>query len=156
GISGLATAIMLRSFGLSAAVVERSHHERMRITELLPPEVQIPLVSLGIWNDFVAGNPNRAPARLSCWGSTQLDSADYIFNVFGNGWVVARPEFERMLAATAVQRGVALYSNSKVTTVKWTERKRWRLCVRDENTLTKFDARFAVIATGRSPSVIRI
>src|SRR2546430_1677946 len=95
----------LREIGYSVTIIERGSYDQRRVGETLPPEVRIPLASLGLWDDFCALEFGQAPGRLSAWGSDRLDAAEYVFNAYGNRWLVTRPRFEQMLSAAAADRG---------------------------------------------------
>jgi flavin-dependent dehydrogenase len=155
GIAGLATAIRLQACGFSAVVLERGNHERERIAETLPPEVRIPLAALGLSADLASLTPGRAPARLSYWGSRQVDTADYIYNAHGEAWVVARPALDRMLAAAAAHRGVTLHANARVEACRRVG-KGWRLSVMHDGDRAVLHCGFTVMATGRRSSVLRV
>ena len=155
GVAGLAAAIALRSAGCSVAIVERGHYERSQITETLPPEVKIPLVALNLWNSFLTLSNTQTVSRLSAWGSRQLDEADYLFNAYGNGWLVARPAFDQMLAERAVQAGVALFRNTRLQACEKGADRSWRLILSETAPSRTIFGKFAVIATGRGSSMLR-
>jgi flavin-dependent dehydrogenase len=155
GVAGLATAIALRSEGYSVAVIERQLNNRAQIGEIFVPEVRLPLTTLDLWDDFLALGCAQAAARLSVWGSDRLDQADYVFNAYGNGWLVVRPSFDRMLSRVVVDRGVKLFAKARLQRVSREDNRTWRLTLSCGGMSRVVCSPFAVAATGRASSVLR-
>jgi flavin-dependent dehydrogenase len=155
GVAGLATAIALRSKGYSVAVIERQVNHRAQIGEVFVPEARLPLTTLDLWDDFLALRCAQAAARLSVWGSDHLDQADYIFNAYGNAWLVGRPSFDRMLSRVAVDRGVKFFAKARLQRVSREHNRIWRLTLSCSGMSRVVCSKFAVAATGRASSVLR-
>lgn len=155
GVAGLATALALRSAGHSVAVIERGGYDRAQIGETFPPEIKLPLAQLDLWHGFRALRCPQMPSRLSAWGSERLDEVDYIFNAYGNGWLVARPAFEKMMAGRAVDCGVRLIHNAYLRACGREGDRSWRFALADDAGTHVLRGRFAVAATGRASSVLR-
>jgi flavin-dependent dehydrogenase len=154
GVAGLATAVALRTLGYSVAVIERGNYDRPRIGESFPPEIKIPLAELTLWESFLALRCAPAPSRLSAWGDERLDEADYVFNAYGNGWLVLRPTFERMMAAGAVDCGVTLFRKARIQSCARDARS-WRFTLLHDERIHALGSSFAVVATGRGSSALR-
>lgn len=154
GVSGLTAAIALTGLGYRVAVIERTDYGRKRIGEILAPEAKIPLMALGLWNEFRTSAYGQPVARLSAWGSERVDVADYMFNAFGSGWLIARPKFERMLADAASNRGVTLMRDAHVERCA-RDRSGWRFTLSRRKNNKEIGSRFAVAATGRASSALR-
>jgi flavin-dependent dehydrogenase len=154
GIAGTATAIALRKLGLSVTVIERGNYERQQIGETVPPEIRLPLTQLGVWEEFLALGNARSVALLSAWGSSRLDVVDHIFNPYGNGWTVARPALERMLAAAAVRHGATLLCGADLRECARRADGLWQFELAHDGALRVIRSGFAIAATGRAGSAL--
>jgi len=156
GIAGTSTAIALRMRGLSVTLIERSNCNQKRIGETLHPQIKVLLSSLDLWDDFVALRCAQAPARLSSWGHARLDVADHIFSPYGNGWVVARPTLDVMLAVAAERRGVVLVREAKIRSCYKGDDGVWVFTLSRRGAISTISSDFAVVATGRSSLPLRV
>jgi flavin-dependent dehydrogenase len=155
GIAGLATAIALRKIGFSVTIVERGNYDQRRVGETLPPEARIPLMTLGVWDDFGALGFAQSPARLSAWGSDRLNVTDHVFNAYGGGWLITRPRFDQMLSAAATRCGVMLLRKARVHSYRRRDAESWDFVVSKEGANQVIHSGFVVIATGRASCVLR-
>ncbi|MGH9931319.1 MAG: NAD(P)/FAD-dependent oxidoreductase, partial [Pyrinomonadaceae bacterium] len=154
GPSGAAAALALRRLGYSTVVIERSDYRGVRIGETLPPAVKPLLVSLGVWDQFVAQNHSLAFSIRSAWGGDNLYDNDFIFNPYGAGWHVDRVCFDEMLANCAEQAGAGLYRNARLLSCENCSAG-WRIAFADDDGQHRFRAKFLVDATGRTSYVAR-
>ena len=103
GPAGASAAIALarNGRGRSVAVLERSGYETARVGETLPPEAQVPLGQLGVWERFLAQDHTPSPRTSAAWGQADLEENQFICNPYGNGWHLDRQRFDAMLASAA-------------------------------------------------------
>src|SRR5579872_5597117 len=88
GPAGSAAALSLAIAGRSVVMVTRG--DNYPVGEMLCPEVRIMLAQLGVWEEFLGGNPSPAHGIWSAWGSDRLVARDFIANPYGTGWFVDR------------------------------------------------------------------
>jgi flavin-dependent dehydrogenase len=151
GIAGAGSAIALRNRGLSVAIIERGNYDRERIGEVLPSEVKDPLCKLGLWNEFLDLGCGHATARLSSWGASRLSVFDYMFNPYGDAWVIERPAFDRFLVSAAIQRGARLFRSARAREYCREYTGLWLITIQQTEGARQIRARFVILATGRSP-----
>ena len=158
GPAGTATALSLTQHNpaLTVAVVEATTYERPRIGETLVPIAQPLLMQLGVWDRFSAESHLESYGTCSAWGSDELAANEFIYTPHNRGWHLNRQSFDAMLARTAAERGVSLYTDSMLATSKETGDGRWLLGVhRRGASAAMISARFVVDATGRRASFAR-
>jgi flavin-dependent dehydrogenase len=155
GPAGAATALALRHRGCSVAVVERSDYTNLRIGETLPPAVRQPLVSLGVWEQFLADKHSPSFGIQSAWGQTDLYENDFIFNPHGSGWHVDRSRFDAMLARSAEEAGAKLYQRARLLACAETAADDWQIEIGCEDRRHSVRARFVIDATGRASAFAR-
>lgn len=144
---------MLARNGVSVVLFERSRYDNERIGETVPPEIRISLQRLGIWDLFaVAGH--RSVAGISCfWGSDQRSENDFIFNPYGNGWVLDRRRFDSMLANAAEAAGVSVRCSAEVGFCERKSTHSWSVRARCNGKKTDVGVRFILNATGRMGTI---
>jgi flavin-dependent dehydrogenase len=147
GPAGTAIALTLSRKGYSVVLAEQSDYRTVRIGEMLPPAARPLLVSLGVWNRFLAENHSPSFAIRSVWGQPQLYHNDFIFNPHGSGWHVDRNRFDAMLARAAEDAGARVCRGTRLTSFEESG-KGWRLEIASTDSC-RFRAKLAVDATGR-------
>jgi flavin-dependent dehydrogenase len=153
GPAGLATAIGLAREGLGAIVIEASDYTGVRVGEHLAPSGKTMLAALGA--GALTADPAHAasPGVRSAWGSAIPIDKDYVFDPHGEGLNLARPHFDRGLAAHAVANGADVRTQAKVAGLSRAT-GRWSLTLAAADS-TEVSARFVVDATGRAASVAK-
>jgi flavin-dependent dehydrogenase len=154
GPAGLATAIGLAREGLGAVVIEASDYTGVRVGEHLAPSGKTLLAALGA--GALTADPAHAasPGVRSAWGSSVPLDKDYVFDPHGEAVNLARPHFDRSLAARAVASGADVRRQTKVASLSHAT-GRWRLTLAAANGAAEVSARFVVDATGRAASVAK-
>jgi flavin-dependent dehydrogenase len=115
GPAGAATALCLARQGQRVALLEATGYELPRYGETLPPEINLTLHRLGLWDAFQALSPVEAPGMISVWGSALPAEVDFVSNVHGPGWHIDRRRFDQMLLREAAHAGVQVCSRCRVT-----------------------------------------
>lgn len=154
GPAGLAAAIGLARDGLGAVVIEASDYTGVRVGEHLAPSGKAMLAALDAGE--LAADPAHAasPGVRSAWGSATPIDKDYVFDPHGEGLNLARPHFDRSLAAHAKSCGADVRTQTKLANLSHTA-GRWRLSLAAADGPAEVSARFVVDATGRAASVAK-
>ncbi|MGV9868775.1 FAD-dependent monooxygenase [Rhodococcus koreensis] len=153
GPAGSAAAIALARAGRTVVVLERSRYDRIRIGEILPPAVRLPLCVLGAWERFHDEGFAPAPGIVSVWGQARPYATDFVANPYGQGWHVDRCRFDRMLAETAQRTGARVHTGARL--LGCDELDGWRLDVVVAGEPLCVQADFVIDATGRSSRFAR-
>ena len=149
GPAGCAAALVLARAGICVTLLARHVESRARPIESLPPQAAPLLRQFGVWDAFLASNPDRSPGNLSLWGDAVPRATDFIFNPHGCGWHVDRTAFDRMLVSAARQAGADARSGAAVNRIDRIGGK-WHIRYRDENGEQGVEANWLVLATGRT------
>lgn len=154
GPSGAASAITLAHAGYSVAIIERTQYDQVRVGETLPPIAHVPLAELGVWEEFIATRPVPSNGILSCWGSPELHSNDFIFDPYGNGWHINRCQFDSMLAHAAESAGAKIFRGSQVIECSRNATV-WQIKFMEADDIRVLCAPTLIDATGHSSSMAR-
>lgn len=151
GVAGCAAAIHARRNKLASAVVSGPSDGHDRI-ERLAPRVSALLDRLGL----DPASPGLGAAV--CPGIRTVDgehdrSASSIFDPHGHGWTVRRQRLRTWLREAAIRNGVQLVVGS----VRGARRAHdlWAIDVEFEGGLVELSAKYLLVATGRSGSLLR-
>ncbi len=149
GPAGAAAAIELCRLGFSVALLEQDNYQNFRVGETLPPMLRPKLVTLGVWERFLACEPLESYGIQTAWETPTPRQQDFIRNPYGCGWHVDRARFDGMLAAAAQAAGAELLLCTRVNACRRASEDQWLLeCSRDGTSLT-LGGRVLVDATGR-------
>lgn len=145
--AGAASALVRR--GYSTVVVEQSDYGEVRIGETLPPAVKTLLVSLGMWDRFVADNHLPSYGIRSAWGHNHPHANDFIYSSYGNGWHVDRNQLDEMLIRCAEGTGACVFRRATVKSCVQVKGGDWQIGISRDCEHHRFRASFVVDATGR-------
>ena len=148
GRAGCAAAIALSAAGRSVAVLERTHYERVRVGEILPPAAKPALCALGVWDRFQDSGFTRSPGIVSAWGQAQPYANDYIANPYGHGWHIDPSRFDRMLADAARAAGATVHTGAGAASCRRTGAG-WLTMARAGDQQLCLRSDFVIDATGR-------
>ncbi len=152
GPAGAATAIALCQRGHSAVVIESSGYGNVRVGDTFPPRIRIPLVKLGVWEQFAADRHVPAPGIRSAWGQDDLYDNDFIYSPYGVGWHIDRGRFDSMLARCAEEAGAIVYRQAVLLSCLEDENGNWHIEIAENDRRHHLRAGLVVDATGRSSS----
>ena len=155
GPAGTATAIELARLGFAVTVLERSDYRNVRIGESLAPAVAPRLARLGVWQAFLDQKHVPSYAVRGAWGTDVLHDVPHIFNPYGMGWHVDRPQFDRLLMRRARDVGAKICMNARCTKIDRGGNGDWRIVFVDARGEHVIRARFLVDASGRSSNLRR-
>jgi flavin-dependent dehydrogenase len=148
GRAGCAAAIALSAAGRSVAVLERTHYERARVGEILPPAAKPALCALGVWDRFQDSGFTPSPGIVSAWGQAQPYANDYITNPYGSGWHIDPSRFDRMLADAARSAGATVHTGAGAASCRRTG-DGWLTMARAGDQQLCLRSDFVIDATGR-------
>ena len=149
GPAGSATALSLSRRGYSVAMIERSGYADTRVGETLPPSIRKLLVSLGVWDQFLAEKHSPSYGIRSAWGQDYLYDNDFIFNPYGTGWHIDRGRFDAMLARNVEHAGTKLYRPARLISSAEDGTGSWDIEFACEGGRKGLRAKLVVDATGR-------
>ncbi len=155
GPGGTAAAIALARRGCRVALLERSSYDQVRCGEVLPPQGRLPLAELGVWDRFLEQGHAPSPAMISAWGDARSYETHFIFNPYGHGWHIDRPQFDGSLAVAAQEAGACVVRNARVTACQPGASSGWRVEYIGDEQCLGLQADFLVDATGRSSVMAR-
>ncbi len=155
GPAGTATALALSRRGYSTVVIERSDYRGTRIGETLPSTVQPLLISLGVWDQFLAEKYSPCFGIHSAWGQDHLYHNDFVFSPYGAGWHVDRSRFDQMLAHCAEEAGAGVYRGACLLSFSEDNADSWWIEAGSVGRRHRFRTKFLVDATGRSSCLAR-
>ncbi len=146
GPAGTSTALRLARMGLDVCLLEKNDFPREVLCgEFLSNEVSRELKDLGLYDKFLALNPNRINSfRLINDDSTELN-VDFSFESFA----VKRSVFDNFLLKEAERSGVRIYQPAEVKNIN-KENGKFVLDVKDgENSTFYLKSDFVVAAYGK-------
>jgi flavin-dependent dehydrogenase len=108
GAAGSATALHLCSQGARVCILEPSSFTQHRIGETIPPDTNVLLKELRVWEQFVADEHLPCYGSHALWGSDTLGHNDFITSPHGCGWHMDRSRFDRMLLSQAKAKGASI------------------------------------------------
>ncbi|OSQ47421.1 tryptophan 7-halogenase [Thalassospira alkalitolerans] len=151
GPAGTSAALtLLKRTDISVLVAESGDYNRLKAGESLSPGVRNLLDYLTIWESFSNLGPVETWGNQAAWGSSELASFDFIFNVHGHGWAIDRNRFERMMAELVEARGGELLRNTRCHSINKTD-DGYLLTLRQPNgTDRHLNARVVIDAGGRT------
>jgi flavin-dependent dehydrogenase len=147
GPAGSAISILLARTGLSVILIGKDSKYH-RLGESLMPQCRPLLDEIGFRANLNEENHRLYYGNQSAWGSSLLQSTDFIYSPWGHGWQLDRAKFEDTLLKAAENQGADLLQKTK--TIKIERLKdNWSLYTHNMKT----NATFIVDATGRQSSI---
>ncbi len=145
GPAGLFAALHLKARAYNVLLIEALVYTRPRVGEHLAAEALHEFRKLGIPEKILLENSRPCAQVINAWGSNDLHENESIFNPFGNGFVLTRPDFDRALMLYAKASGVEVKTGTRVLK---TERinKGWKFHLEDGARIVDF----IVDASGRN------
>jgi flavin-dependent dehydrogenase len=93
--------------------VESGDHADFRIGETIPPEANLVLRQLEIYDAFLAEGHDPCYGSCSYWGDDRRGYNDSLLSPHGHGWHLDRARFDVFLAQQAQQAGTEVITKSK-------------------------------------------
>jgi flavin-dependent dehydrogenase len=145
GPAGLFTALVLKQMKHEVLVLEAGTYTKQRAGEHLGAEARSLMKSLNIPGQIIENNSIRCTSIAGAWGQKELLSRSSIFNPYGEGLILSRPEFDYALATYCKRLNIYLETNCRVRTLKQTD-VFWEIDTKNQ----QFKANFVVDASGRN------
>lgn len=140
GPAGAAFAIAARRAGAEVLLLQRQEAHG-KVGEVIESSARVSLGELGLWESFLKRDYRHAPETLSCWGSGTLVVRSALSNVYGEGLLVDRSDFEAWLLEAARREGVAVQTSRRSARIVAEGKVAWETA--------QFSTPLIVDATGR-------
>ena len=148
GLAGSVAACTLARQGVSVLVCERATQVKRRIGECLPPRTLGLLKKLNLNHDLQ--QHILSLGIKASWGTEELAERHFIFEPYGQGYILDRNLFDRVLAIQAIDEGAGWLAGVRLLTIAF-EKGRWRLLFQNRNK-QKFvlSSKIVIDASGRN------
>jgi flavin-dependent dehydrogenase len=158
GPAGAAAALTLARAGRRVLLSEATTPATFKIGEALPPAARPLLIDLGVWDEFSSGNHLPCYGNLSAWGTADLRSTDFIYDVDGHGWQLDRLGFDVLMREAARSAGTEVRTSTTFRNVarSTTGGNEWIIRLKDSKVESEVRCRFLVDATGRRSLIARM
>lgn len=150
GPAGSSLALFMAAHGWRVTQVDDARHSGFKPGEGLIPAAKRILKDLGVWEDFQQQGHLPSYGNDSLWGSSEVQSTDFIRSIDGHGWRLDRLAFDRLLREKGQASGVN-YVDGFVELISPGENG-WDLVLRDGQRL---QCGWVADATGRSARIAR-
>ncbi len=145
GPAGIAAALQLKKLNFKVLLFEASKHDQITIGEHLAAEAMHEFKKLGIPEHIVKNNSIPCTEVQSSWGHADLHHNESIFNPFGAGFILSRPDFDAKLLDHCSDVGIDTKLGSRISKITKTTTG-WDLY--HNNTVIPVD--FIIDASGRN------
>jgi flavin-dependent dehydrogenase len=148
GPAGASAALLLARQGSSVALLAKPSVLPF-IGETVPPTIMLPLMQLGLWQNFLASGHAAAPSTVATWGDDRPFENDFLFNPYGPGWHLDRPIFDAMLLGAAQAAGADIVPLTALDCIG-NPRGGWIIVTGTTKGTATLTSRWVIDATGRS------
>ncbi|NER36031.1 MAG: NAD(P)/FAD-dependent oxidoreductase [Oscillatoria sp. SIO1A7] len=155
GPAGTALALTLCLYSkLTVAVIEKTAYDNIRTGEHVSASL-LPLLSyLQVKEPFLADSHVPVYNVAAIWGHSELHSRSSILNQMGEGYLLDRGKFDRMLAEQVACKGGQLYMQTKCVEGEPLAGGGWKLFLEDGlGESFELESRYLVDATGRQARI---
>jgi flavin-dependent dehydrogenase len=155
GCAGSSAALALVRDGCSTLLIDRSARDEIRAGEILPPAIRKPLLTLGLWEQFIRDDHLPSSGIYSAWGRAELHDNNFIFNPYGSGWHVDRTRLHEMLLRSVEHAGARVWRGGELLRCTADTEGTWDIEVDAGDERRRVTARFVIDATGRVSRLAR-
>lgn len=158
GPAGATAALALARWGRRVLMVDRGHAGRARTGEGLAPSARSLLAELALTPRFDEDAHGISLGNVSAWGSSELETTDFISHPHGHGHQLDRQRFDAMLRGAAREAGALVREDTELQLLRARETSRSGLhdiACRDGVRTHALTCRWLVDAGGRSSSLAR-
>ncbi|GHC57778.1 tryptophan 7-halogenase [Ulvibacter litoralis] len=111
GPAGSSCAIALLKAGFKVQLLDNSKTGKFHIGESIPPDMNLLLKKLGVYDSFLAETHEPCYGSCSYWGSELRGYNDSLLNPYGHGWHLDRQNFNQFLVEEAEKLGATIFRN---------------------------------------------
>jgi flavin-dependent dehydrogenase len=145
GPAGLATAIKLKEYNFNVIVFEASSQNQITIGEHLAAEAIHEFKKLKIPEAILKNNSIPCTEVQSAWGNDEVHFNESVFNPFGAGYILSRPDFDSTLLNYCNSIGIDIKKDTRISKIEKIDNG-WKLHTNKK----VFYTDFIVDASGRN------
>jgi flavin-dependent dehydrogenase len=145
GPAGLVAAIKLKSYAFEVVLFEASLHDQITIGEHLAAEALHEFSKLKIPKAILKNNSIPCTEVQNAWGHVDIHHNESIFNPFGAGYILSRPDFDADLFNHCSDIGIDTKLGARISKINSTKNG-WKLHTSNQI----FDVDFLIDASGRN------
>lgn len=145
GPAGLAAAIKLNHYNFEIVLFEASEHNQITIGEHLAAEAIHEFKKLKIPETILKKNSIPCTEVQNAWGAQDIHYNESIFNPFGAGYILTRPDFDADFFEHCFEIGIDTKKGIRISKIHKVK-SGWQIFTNDETT----EVDFIIDATGRN------
>jgi flavin-dependent dehydrogenase len=145
GPAGLATAIKLKHYNFEVVLFEASEHDQITIGEHLAAEAIHEFKKLKIPETILKKNSIPCTEVQNAWGAQDIHYNESIFNPFGAGYILTRPDFDADLFKHCSEVGIDAKKGVRISKINKAETG-WEVFTKNQKT----HVNFLIDASGRN------
>ncbi|MEO9570211.1 MAG: NAD(P)/FAD-dependent oxidoreductase [Polaribacter sp.] len=145
GPAGITTAIKLKQYNFDVILFEASNYNKITVGEHLASEAIHEFRKLKIPENILTDNSIPCTEVQSAWGNSEIHHNESIFNPFGNGYILSRPNFDADLFNYCSKIGIKTKIGTRISKIEKTN-SGWELFYKSNS----IHANFIVDASGRN------
>jgi flavin-dependent dehydrogenase len=113
GPAGCSCAVSLLNAGLSnVTIIDNSKGGKFHIGESIPPDMNILLRQLGIYESFIKEGHEPCYGSCSYWGSPLRGYNDSMLSPHGHGWHLDRSKYNQFLITESSKKGARIINDA--------------------------------------------
>ncbi|MEP2937632.1 MAG: NAD(P)/FAD-dependent oxidoreductase [Gilvibacter sp.] len=149
GPAGCSCAISLLNAGeLDVYIIDNSKGGKFHVGESIPPDMNLLLRQLGIYDSFLKEGHEPCYGSCSYWGSPNRGYNDSMLSPYGHGWHLDRSKFNEFLLEESIKKGAKVISDATYLSSQKLEIGYQIEYQKKEGDKNHIDAHFIVDATG--------
>ncbi|KGL63814.1 NAD(P)/FAD-dependent oxidoreductase [Polaribacter sp. Hel1_85] len=145
GPAGITTAIKLKQHNFEVVLFEASTYDKITVGEHLASEAIHEFRKLKIPDSLLIENRIPCTEVQSAWGNSEIHYNESIFNPFGNGYILSRPDFDADLFNYCTNVGIDTKKGTRISKIEKTN-SRWKLFYKSSS----IHVNFIIDASGRN------
>ena len=145
GPAGIATAIKLKQFDFDVIIFNANKQNQITIGEHLAAEAIHEFKKLKIPKAILKNNSIPCTEVQSAWGNEKIHFNESVFNPFGAGYILSRPDFDFTLLNHCDSIGIDIKNDTRISKIERID-DRWKL----HSNKNIFYVDFIVDASGRN------
>ncbi|MCC9071247.1 NAD(P)/FAD-dependent oxidoreductase [Flavobacterium sp. F-65] len=155
GPAGLATAITLRKHNIPCVVINNHMESTVKLGESLAPSANTVFRKLSLGDVLASEHHSLYVGNNVVWGDSSLRQRYFFNEPYGDGRHLNRTLFEKQLQDVAIERGVVLLENHRLTNIIEEDNKIIVSCSDSDNSTKIITADFIADCSGRASIVAK-